>query len=778
MPSPTLPAWIPLRRTDGGMGRASASVINRAAPTQKTRTQTVTAEGAAIPIAYGTSVQVPGKIFAFIETGGNLYFGVLWCIGEVSAINAVYLNNATMPVGVTVTNYVGTPTQGVDATLAAAVPAYADTMRIPVPDGYVGICYSVIVIPDTETIDASFQFRADIDGLLVYDERVDLTQHSDNSALFLAHMISNTNYGLGVPVTGAGDCADWCDTLLGETDEKRARLSLLLTDPMPVPNLLPVLAEYAECWYTPNGEGYTITPDSTVGLETVPTVAAADIINGTLRLSAEDDSDSPTEIDVRYSEPSGGATPWATESVISRIPGVDTGDIRRIPTSIQLPHVYRAEEAVNKGMSRLLRLQNRIKATWQTFDDGVIYQTGDVVQIEHVARGISMPVRILAVDLAAPGRYAVTAQRYDHSHYPSEIVLPDNIGVVPVGAITLMSGDTVPDGWEAYSSADGKFIIGAGGALDPTNFGGDSLSVSFSGNTSSDGAHGSGAGDLPILLNYNLGGFTMTTAGGAASDHSHTVSTSATDISIYRRENRLVRKITAEGTTVPQDLMILGLASLQNPDIQRIYTSANRLIQAAAANADAGSETQALATTTGAAGGHTHVSSLCCYTAQSDFGPCNSPRYNGAVPDHTHSCTLTVAANPKRVNLALYGGLKDYKVVPGTIFMWAGSVASLPTDYVLCDGTNGTPDMRDHFVKISQLGNELVVEGDNTVSATGTVADNSHAHQGGVSAEGCWLLVYTYHAATVTHNHIINISQALTPPYFALAFIMYAPAGA
>ena len=34
----------------------------------------------------------------------------------------------------------------------------------------------------------------------------------------------------------------------------------------------------------------------------------------------------------------------------------------------------------------------------------------------------------------------------------------------------------------------------------------------------------------------------------------------------------------------------------------------------------------------------------------------------------------------------------------GGIIMWSGTLASIPTGWVLCDGTNGTPDLRSRFV--------------------------------------------------------------------------------
>ncbi|MBR4631848.1 MAG: hypothetical protein IKO48_00805 [Elusimicrobia bacterium] len=37
-------------------------------------------------------------------------------------------------------------------------------------------------------------------------------------------------------------------------------------------------------------------------------------------------------------------------------------------------------------------------------------------------------------------------------------------------------------------------------------------------------------------------------------------------------------------------------------------------------------------------------------------------------------------------------------VPKGGIIIWSGSVNDIPAGWVLCDGTNGTPDLRDRFV--------------------------------------------------------------------------------
>lgn len=44
-------------------------------------------------------------------------------------------------------------------------------------------------------------------------------------------------------------------------------------------------------------------------------------------------------------------------------------------------------------------------------------------------------------------------------------------------------------------------------------------------------------------------------------------------------------------------------------------------------------------------------------------------------------------------------GKAIYNPIPvGGIIMWSGSVASIPTGWALCNGQNGTPDLRDRFI--------------------------------------------------------------------------------
>lgn len=54
---------------------------------------------------------------------------------------------------------------------------------------------------------------------------------------------------------------------------------------------------------------------------------------------------------------------------------------------------------------------------------------------------------------------------------------------------------------------------------------------------------------------------------------------------------------------------------------------------------------------------------------------------------------------PKVNSLLKTGTGQDYYLIPrGGIIMWSGTLATIPTSWQFCDGTNGTPDLRDRFI--------------------------------------------------------------------------------
>ncbi len=94
--------------------------------------------------------------------------------------------------------------------------------------------------------------------------------------------------------------------------------------------------------------------------------------------------------------------------------------------------------------------------------------------------------------------------------------------------------------------------------------------------------------------------------------------------------------------------------------------------------------------------------------------------------DTSHSASLEVKQND--VVLTGTDGIKntdgDYVTIPpGVIVMWSGSIASIPSGWTLCDGTNGAPNLTDRFV----IHADADSGGANNVGDTG--GSSSHTHQ-------------------------------------------------
>jgi hypothetical protein len=139
----------------------------------------------------------------------------------------------------------------------------------------------------------------------------------------------------------------------------------------------------------------------------------------------------------------------------------------------------------------------------------------------------------------------------------------------------------------------------------------------------------------------------------------------------------------------------------------------------------------------------------------------------------------------------------------GVISLWYGAIGSVPVGWYLCDGANGTPDLRDKFVvgagstySVNATGgtaDAVVVSHNHTATSTSTVTDPGHTHtpgsisvsniNAGTSSGGSvqspapipsavtGVTVAT--STTVATAGVSGTNQNL-PPYYALAYIMKA----
>lgn len=81
-------------------------------------------------------------------------------------------------------------------------------------------------------------------------------------------------------------------------------------------------------------------------------------------------------------------------------------------------------------------------------------------------------------------------------------------------------------------------------------------------------------------------------------------------------------------------------------------------------------------------------------SAVSSKADLNSPALTGTPT------APTAAVNTSTTQLATTAFVTNQisTALTGIIAMWSGAIATIPTGWVLCDGTNGTPDLRNKFI--------------------------------------------------------------------------------
>ena len=134
----------------------------------------------------------------------------------------------------------------------------------------------------------------------------------------------------------------------------------------------------------------------------------------------------------------------------------------------------------------------------------------------------------------------------------------------------------------------------------------------------------------------------------------------------------------------------------------------------------------------------------------------------------------------------------------GLISIWSGAIGAVPTGWYICDGTNGTPDLRNRFIvgagstySVGANGGSAdAITVTHTHTATTTTTDTGHTHSIGTTSQtavvsGGGLTGYATTGGTSGSNTALNITATTTnanagtsgtnanlPPYWALAYIM------
>jgi len=155
----------------------------------------------------------------------------------------------------------------------------------------------------------------------------------------------------------------------------------------------------------------------------------------------------------------------------------------------------------------------------------------------------------------------------------------------------------------------------------------------------------------------------------------------------------------------------------------------------------------------------------------------------------------TAAAGTNTTQIATTAFALANGIPSGAIILWSGSIATIPSGWLLCNGSSGTPDLRDRFIVGAGSTYAVAATGGSANATlvshthTASVVDPGHFHTATsttganinwVGTGGAAVLVNSVTGTSSTGISVTNSTEgssatnANLPPYYALAYIMKA----
>lgn len=305
---------------------------------------------------------------------------------------------------------------------------------------------------------------------------------------------------------------------------------------------------------------------------------------------------------------------------------------------------------------------------------------------------------------------------------------------------------SIPTGWVREALLDDRYLLGAPAATEPGTAGGQSTHT----HTSPSHTH-TFSGSFPSGTRTTPLGRARTPSlfhsHGSTTSNPGTVSITAASNDAPYVEFVAVKASADEG--IPNGgCAFYNSGSLPTNWVECDGTGGtidarNRFPKGAGAGSGGGG-------TGGSSDAHTHTNSHSHSSKQSaasdSTGNTTATGFGGAAGAHRHNVSLLTksitinngdAQPPWKKLMCIENQTGGADAPSGVIVPYLRLLADIPSGWVLCDGSGGTPDMRDYFIKNASGSGEI----GNTGGA------DSHTH------------------TTVNHNHTASASAALTEVY-------------
>ncbi len=333
---------------------------------------------------------------------------------------------------------------------------------------------------------------------------------------------------------------------------------------------------------------------------------------------------------------------------------------------------------------------------------------------------------------------------------------------VPAGLIIFARPGETPENTEPFTAPNNRMVIGAGDSFSVGDIGGSNAVVSYGGSTESGGAHYGGNPDV-----QPSGGSGVPLFDGPHVGHSHSYG-SATFI--QEKDNLSLVKITKSSSELPAGGIVL---SAQNQTgLSNIFTGGDYI----GVSGVTGHINKSAYLALGGAGAHDHKYSYAGIGGSVMW----CTRGDKQAGSHGGSIQLTITDRLKSFLLSIWESASSrLDPADNMIAMWESHI--MPVGWNLCDGQNGTVDLRDCFIRGCIGGHEAIAPtGSNQVdiaAVSGSITHNApHSHYNGQWATDSYSSTgfnHTDYDWTHSHSYSLPAQNNIPwlPPYYALNFI-------
>ena len=328
---------------------------------------------------------------------------------------------------------------------------------------------------------------------------------------------------------------------------------------------------------------------------------------------------------------------------------------------------------------------------------------------------------------------------------------------VPAGLIILFNDTTIPDGWERFTSADDKHIVGAGSTYSVGNTGGVDYTPVMATAGSHTGSAGSGlyTGDYMLEYKYPM----------ASGSHAHEI-TGGNYKNAYNQV--LLIKANESSLSFPAKGILLSSTNLAGDGLTNVLTTKG-LLKSGNSITTGGGSTAGMGIGTAGSHAHAYTNPKSGYVASMLY--LKSWYGFNMLHDTDHNFSISLTPNVKRKILSAWSNASaEFDSKTDMIALWESSEP--PLGWAICNGSGGTYDFRDYFIEIDETGNESTTgTGNNTISGSITAGTFSWTHYHG-QYQMCASNSGYHPNESHSHNHDRTITaESYTPPYYALYFV-------